>query len=217
MGGIGRMGGACGAGRGGMGREPGAPNCAGRDSGGGGAAGSFSMGSNDGRSGGGETDAVAAGSRPGFTSREGAPCPFLDGHAWRLTLPGARRRRLATLDAHGLHAHDLPFDQQVIRPADHDQMLDIVAAHQHELAMAVEIESVDDSEARLACATWRRRTNAAAKGAPDINDDEAEKAESNDHGQNAAHPPVAEQIIEHEVSDPSSLAPCEHSAILNTN
>ena len=46
-------------------------------------------------------------------------------------------------------ADDGGLDKHVIRPADHDEMLDIVAAHQQQLALAVDIEHLDDPEPGL--------------------------------------------------------------------
>ena len=42
------------------------------------------------------------------------------------------------------------FDQNVVRSADHDEMLDIVAPDEHQLTLPVEAESVDEAEPRLA-------------------------------------------------------------------
>ena len=55
------------------------------------------------------------------------------------------------LDCRG--TRDRGFDQHIVRPADHDQMFDIVAPYQHELALPIEIEHIDDGEPRLAPAT----------------------------------------------------------------
>ena len=41
------------------------------------------------------------------------------------------------------------FDQNVVRPADHDEMFDIVPPDQHELPLAVETERVYEAEPRL--------------------------------------------------------------------
>jgi hypothetical protein len=40
-------------------------------------------------------------------------------------------------------AIDLRLDQNVVRPADHDQMFDIVAPDEHQLPLPVEAERVD--------------------------------------------------------------------------
>jgi hypothetical protein len=44
----------------------------------------------------------------------------------------------------------LRLEQNVVGPADHDQMFDIVAPDEHELALPVEAECVDQTEPRLA-------------------------------------------------------------------
>ena len=47
-------------------------------------------------------------------------------------------------------AIDLRLDQNVVRPTDHHQMFDIVAPDEHQLALPVEAECVDQPEPRLA-------------------------------------------------------------------
>lgn|GEM_PF-4873519 len=51
------------------------------------------------------------------------------------------------------HAHDVAFDDEVVGAAQHDQMLDIVAPQQDELALSIEIVDIDDAEPRLSPAT----------------------------------------------------------------
>jgi hypothetical protein len=43
----------------------------------------------------------------------------------------------------------LRFEQNIVRPADHDQMFDIVAPHENELSLPVETESVHKTKSRL--------------------------------------------------------------------
>ena len=52
----------------------------------------------------------------------------------------------------GCAAHDIGFDHDVARAADHQQMLDVVAADDDELAPAVDGGGIDHGEARLAAA-----------------------------------------------------------------
>lgn len=68
----------------------------------------------------------------------------------------ARRGRLARCGglAHRRTA-DRGFDHNIIGPADHDQMFDVVAPHQHQLALPVEVENIDKGEPRLAPAIAR--------------------------------------------------------------
>ncbi|WP_371033282.1 hypothetical protein [Methylosinus sp. PW1] len=55
----------------------------------------------------------------------------------------------------GLDPADRRLDQEIIRPADEQEMLDIVAAHDNELPIAVDIESIDDIEpARPVARPW---------------------------------------------------------------
>ena len=47
-------------------------------------------------------------------------------------------------------AIDLQLDQNVVRPPDHNQVFDVVAPDEHQLALPVEAEGVDQPEPRLA-------------------------------------------------------------------
>lgn len=58
---------------------------------------------------------------------------------------GARVARVARLGA-----NDGAFDQQVVRPADHQQVLDVVPADDDKLAMTIKVVSVDNAKSRLA-------------------------------------------------------------------
>jgi hypothetical protein len=49
----------------------------------------------------------------------------------------------------GLGANNFGFDDEIVGAAQHDQMFDIVATNNHQLSLAVEIESVDQPQARL--------------------------------------------------------------------
>ena len=40
-------------------------------------------------------------------------------------------------------------DENVCRAADHDEMLDVIAPHQHQLALTVERKRIDQAETRL--------------------------------------------------------------------
>ena len=83
---------------------------------------------------------------------------------------GRAARRLAVAD--------LALDHDVGRSADEDQMLDIVAAYQHEAAMAVDGGGVHDRQPRLAVAPARHKRaerHAADQLDDDENDDEQDK------------------------------------------
>jgi hypothetical protein len=56
-----------------------------------------------------------------------------------VVLAGRRRRAI-----------DLRLEQNVVRPADHDQVFDIVAPDEHELALPVKAECVHQPQPRLA-------------------------------------------------------------------
>ena len=81
--------------------------------------------------------------------------------SWRRWPAGGRGPRLARLKPRfarvrsgdgRLAAVDSAFDKQVVRPADEQQMLGVVAPDDDELAFAVEFERVDDIQAARAVA-----------------------------------------------------------------
>jgi hypothetical protein len=92
----------------------------------------------------------------------------------------ARGRRFA---GRGAGAHDVHLDHDVGRPADHQEMLDIVAADQDELAAGIDLGGVDDGQSRLAAARARRGEAIGPEPADqprsreneDENDDEGEQ------------------------------------------
>jgi hypothetical protein len=90
---------------------------------------------------------------------------------------GVLCRRLA-LAGGGPLAHDAWLDDQIARAADQDQMLDIVAADEHELAPIVDWHGIDDRQA------WQPSAPAAGKPAPGIAphqpNDHREKQENDD-------------------------------------
>ena len=62
---------------------------------------------------------------------------------------GLGRRGQIVFPGCGKRAIDLRFDQNVIRAADHHQMLDVVAPDQHKLSLPVEAERVHETQSRL--------------------------------------------------------------------
>ena len=74
---------------------------------------------------------------------------------WR---DGRRSFLLARANRLRLGANDLRFDDDVVGAADHQEMLDIVAPHENELALSVEREGVDQAEPRLARPARRRKS-----------------------------------------------------------
>jgi hypothetical protein len=50
----------------------------------------------------------------------------------------------------GLAADDFGLNDQIVRPAQHDQMFDIIAANDHQLPLAIELKGVDQTEPGLA-------------------------------------------------------------------
>src|SRR5207237_874955 len=68
----------------------------------------------------------------------------------------------------------------VVRPADEEEVLDVVAAEQDQLTLLVEVVNVDDAEARLARATARARQRRAASGeAPQNQREQRQQHENN--------------------------------------
>ena len=61
-----------------------------------------------------------------------------------------QRRSLAVLARRVRGAIDLRLDQNVVRPSDHDQVFDVVAPDEHQLALPIEAERIDQPEPRLA-------------------------------------------------------------------
>jgi hypothetical protein len=71
----------------------------------------------------------------------------LDGARHGLGSAVSRRWRIAGGD--GCAAHDIGFDHDVARTAYHQEMFDVVAADDDELATAVDGRGIDQGEARL--------------------------------------------------------------------
>jgi len=72
----------------------------------------------------------------------------------------------------------LRLQQNVVRPADHDQVFDIVAPDEHQLALPVEAESVNQPEPRLA--------GPSARNAQPMGEREPIENRQNDEGGDAA-------------------------------
>lgn len=101
-------------------------------------------------------------------------------------------RRLA-----GGHAHNRAFDHDVVRPPDHDQMLDIVAPHENKLAISVEVEGVDHAQSGLASAL-------APKSQPRSRQNTVENIENKAAGDSAAH--IDENLHHFLIRQPSQNA-----------
>ena len=61
--------------------------------------------------------------------------------------------------------HDGGFHHQIIRAADHDEMFDIVAAHQHQLTLPIKIKRIHNAKPGLA-RTSTARAHAAEEERP---------------------------------------------------
>jgi hypothetical protein len=70
-------------------------------------------------------------------------------HGARHGLGSAVSRRWRIAGGDGYAAHDIGFDHDVARAADHQEMFDVVAADDDELATAVDGGGIDYGEARL--------------------------------------------------------------------
>lgn len=89
---------------------------------------------------------------------EGRPSANIDLRTGRGLDRALDRRLGAIFGRHGRepgpgNAHDIRFDDDVVRTADEKKVLDIVATQKNELPLPVEIVDVDDAEPRLARAS----------------------------------------------------------------
>jgi hypothetical protein len=100
----------------------------------------------------------------------------------------ARLARLAGI-SRGLGAHDRAFHKKVVGAADHEQVFDVVAAHDHELAMAVEVVGVDDAE------PWLARAPAAAQASAEHEPDEKHHDENDDENRRKAQEPEQDPVV----------------------
>jgi hypothetical protein len=98
-----------------------------------------------------------------------------------------RRRSLGRRDA-----RDRGFDQNIVRPADHDQMFDIVSPYEHELALPVEIEDIDNGKPRLVPAAAVHGDPPVEQNPPSHDDEDADGDEQDEHQQNGNELVVAE-------------------------
>jgi hypothetical protein len=73
-----------------------------------------------------------------------------------------RRLRLA-----GLGTRNFGFDHKIVRAANHEEMLNVVAPDDHKLALAVHIEDIDDPEPRLPRPPRSRTLNALMELRPE--------------------------------------------------
>ncbi|MEI2734387.1 MAG: hypothetical protein V9G24_05945 [Rhodoblastus sp.] len=106
---------------------------------------------------------------------------------------GPGGRALAVARGARLAAHDRRLDQDVVRAADHDEMFDIVATHDDELAIRADVVRVDDAEPLLAAAGGAGADAIAAQGA--VDDHHERQAEHDqDGGQQVARPRLVGQI-----------------------
>jgi hypothetical protein len=78
-----------------------------------------------------------------------------------------------------LGTDDGRLDHDVVRAADHDQVLDIVAPYDDELALPVDLERIDDAEPLLPAAPARQLDAAA--------EDDAEQDENQGHADQEAY------------------------------
>lgn len=127
---------------------------------------------------------------------------------------GKRRRwrgfRLGAFERHGrrlaagagvawisgrLGADDGALNEQIVRPADHQQVFDVVATDDDELAVPVEIVGVDDAEPRLTGPRRAAQSDAEqrARKKHEQEDDNQNRGEAEEPGQNRV---VAGQIAE---------------------
>ncbi len=83
-----------------------------------------------------------------------------------------------------LHPHNAGLDQHVVRTANQQQMFDIVAPHQQQLALAIEVEGLDEAETQLPRPRPARNAPAQIDGDLDDLEDEHEGDKKGDARQN---------------------------------
>jgi hypothetical protein len=101
---------------------------------------------------------------------------------------------------------DAAFDDDVGRPADHDQMLDIIAPDQHEPAACVDRGGIEHGQARLAVLAAADEGRGGAVADQPEDPDECQKCHGNDDdGGQQSCTLAAQKIVRHPVS--SCLSP----------
>ena len=106
-----------------------------------------------------------------------------DGHGRRHAADERPGPVLVARAACGLVADDRRFDDHVRRAADHDQVLDVVAPDQNQLALAIEVIGIDDAEAGLTCAPVGCRAQPPAeRQAVEQEDHDEQDEDSRHHG-----------------------------------
>jgi hypothetical protein len=93
-------------------------------------------------------------------------------------------------------SQDRRFDQHVIGAADHDEMFDVVAADQNELALPVEIENIGHGQSRLLPAAARQAVFRAQQNPTEQREENHDDDEYNDNRQQPDESDVAERIRE---------------------
>jgi hypothetical protein len=68
--------------------------------------------------------------------------------------------------------HDFGFDQKIVGAADHHEMFDIVAPHENQLPLPVEIKRIDDAQTRLTCPSTASHMQPAAKSQTEYEQDQ---------------------------------------------
>ena len=113
-------------------------------------------------------------------------------------------RTAAEVTRRGDRAHDIGFDDDVGRAADHQQMLDIVAPHQNEPAAAVDAGVIDHGKPRLAAARAGAAEPAGAEPAhrPGGDADEPEHDQKGEEEANGERHLRPEQCIKHPHNSP---------------
>ena len=91
---------------------------------------------------------------------------------------------LARAGGAGRDAHDVGLDDEIVRAADEQEVLDVVPPQEDELALAVEVVDVDDAEPGLARApaVLRRHAEARSGEPPKPERQEREEAEDDREG-----------------------------------
>ena len=105
-----------------------------------------------------------------------------------------------------LCANDFQFDDDVIRTANHQKMLDVVASDDHKLALAVEVNCVDYAKPRQPGAAVARRLQPAPGGKAENDQDERRSNQRGDRRRGKRQTLILEDRVNKGLHQLSSLA-----------
>jgi hypothetical protein len=120
----------------------------------------------------------------------------------------ALAHQLLTTGRHGLSTHNVGLDHHIVGAADHNEVFDIVTAHDNQLPLPVEIEAHHCVEPGLAAPATGCAGDAPAPENNAIDDPDEEETNNDSDAQQAEihDPAVAEQIVQKLHPNPPWLA-----------